>query len=202
MTGSFPDMTADTASFITLQTIYQEQAKADFDWVMASARDMGVTDEEYVTLFTKNWNQMDLIRFRSLETEYTAPNTDDLAMEWSDEESLIMWYVGLRAVQQFETKNGRWPGVDVTDLTDDTTEVKALGDSLVASMGAPEGTGFPQEYAEEMVRYGNSEIHTMASLMGGIASQEAVKLVTRQYTPANNTFIYSGVHSRGQTIEL
>ena len=47
----------------------------------------------------------------------------------------------------------------------------------------------------DRVRYGACEIHTVAAFMGGIASQEAIKILTRQYVPLHQTFIYNGLQS-------
>ncbi|CAN0034095.1 unnamed protein product, partial [Choristocarpus tenellus] len=44
-------------------------------------------------------------------------------------------------------------------------------------------------------RYGAAELHNIAAVVGGIASQEAVKAITRQYTPVNNTVIFNGLAS-------
>jgi len=38
--------------------------------------------------------------------------------------------------------------------------------------------------------------------MGGIASQEIIKLLTRQYTPVNNTLIFDGIKAKGCRLEL
>lgn len=46
-------------------------------------------------------------------------------------------------------------------------------------------------------RYGAAELHAVASLMGGIAAQEAVKLLTHQYVPLNNTYVYVGIAGAG-----
>ena len=43
------------------------------------------------------------------------------------------------------------------------------------------------------VRYAGAELHTIAAIMGGVASQEAVKLITHQYVPLNNTYLYNGI---------
>jgi len=44
----------------------------------------------------------------------------------------------------------------------------------------------------EFCRWGGSEMHNIASVMGGVTSQEAIKAVTHQYVPLNNTFIFNG----------
>ena len=62
--------------------------------------------------------------------------------------------------------------------------------------------GLSRDHAEEVVRYGSSELHTISALIGGVAAQEAVKIITHQYVPLNNTFVYNGVAGHGATYEL
>jgi len=38
--------------------------------------------------------------------------------------------------------------------------------------------------------------------MGGVGSQEAIKLVTSQFVPLNNTFIFNGISCEGAVFEL
>jgi amyloid beta precursor protein binding protein 1 len=46
------------------------------------------------------------------------------------------------------------------------------------------------------------ELHNVAAFMGGAAAQEAVKVITHQWVPANNTFVYNGVAGTALTMEL
>lgn len=46
-------------------------------------------------------------------------------------------------------------------------------------------------------RYGGSQLHTLAATFGGIAAQEATKLITRQYVPLDNTFVLNGITASG-----
>lgn len=57
-------------------------------------------------------------------------------------------------------------------------------------------------HAAEITRYGGCELHNISAMIGGIASQEAVKIITHQYVPLNNTYIYNGIASCGATYEL
>lgn len=52
------------------------------------------------------------------------------------------------------------------------------------------------------VRAGNSELHNIASFVGGVVSQEAIKLLTHQYVPMNNTFVFDGMKSRSEVFQL
>jgi amyloid beta precursor protein binding protein 1 len=40
---------------------------------------------------------------------------------------------------------------------------------------------------------GNAKIHNVAAFLGGVAAQEACKLLMSQYVPLNNTFIWDGI---------
>ena len=51
-------------------------------------------------------------------------------------------------------------------------------------------------------RYGASELHSIASYMGGVAAQEVIKVLTGQFVPINNTLIYNGFMQTSTTVQL
>lgn len=57
-------------------------------------------------------------------------------------------------------------------------------------------------HAREVCRYAGEETHVVGAILGGIASQEAVKLLTHQYVCINNTFVYNGVAGVGSVYDL
>ena len=61
---------------------------------------------------------------------------------------------------------------------------------------------FDEAHAHEIVRYGAGELHNVAALIGGVASQEAVKLITGQYVPLNKVFVWNGITCSGSVYEL
>ncbi len=67
----------------------------------------------------------------------------------------------------------------------------------------PDGGGAASsKYAVEMVRYGNAQVHVVASIMGGVAAQEMIKIITHQYVPLDNTHVYNGITSTGAVYRL
>ena len=74
------------------------------------------------------------------------------------------------------------------------SELRTFTESLYKSVS--------DEILEEIIRFGDSELHCISALIGGITSQEAIKLITQQYTPINNTVIYNGVYSKMQVLML
>ncbi|KIS66093.1 uncharacterized protein UMAG_05834 [Mycosarcoma maydis] len=45
----------------------------------------------------------------------------------------------------------------------------------------------------ELVRSAHASLPATTALMGGVVAQEAIKLITKQYVPADNTVIYDGI---------
>ena len=45
-------------------------------------------------------------------------------------------------------------------------------------------------------------MHNIGAFLGGVMAQEALKMITKQYIPLNNTFVFNGVHSLGKTVAM
>lgn len=179
-----------------------------------------VTDEE-LSIFSQNIYNLDLLQMRTVAEEYTSivPDdiTEDLSMATMEGDELpdqlpLLWYLGLSACRMFYQQQGRYPGV-VSPNDDDTwqQDIAPLQDCLVAVVRRyklqdndlikgtllSRGDDGKNKYAAELARYGNAEYHAIASVVGGVASQEAVKIITGQYVPLNHTYVYNGIASTG-----
>jgi len=51
-------------------------------------------------------------------------------------------------------------------------------------------------------RAGGGELHNIASLTGGMIAQEVIKVITKQYVPADNTCVFDGVGSRSEVYKM
>jgi amyloid beta precursor protein binding protein 1 len=209
--GTIPDMTASTDLYVQLQRLYLQQARDDWNEILALTNASVASDED-LTRFCQNVFDLDLLHTRALHqvwSEAVAPDDvcEDLAMatmEGDEREDQIplLWGLGLDACRLFFLRNGRYPGVlqnwepDVTELqafiVDVVHKYKLQDNDLIRSTLLRN-----TDYASELARYGNAEIHNIASLIGGVASQEAVKIITGQYVPLDNTYIYNGIASTG-----
>lgn len=58
-----------------------------------------------------------------------------------------------------------------------------------------------EDLTGEMVRYGASELHLVAAIMGGIAAQEALKLLTAQFVPLKGTLVFNGMSGTSFMLE-
>lgn len=88
-------------------------------------------------------------------------------------------------------------------LDEDTDDVWAILQQLAKEYGQAEcPEQLTRDHAKEIVRYGAGELHSVSALIGGVAAQEAVKIITHQYVPMDNTYIYNGIVGSGDTYQL
>ena len=55
---------------------------------------------------------------------------------------------------------------------------------------------------EEVARARGGELHNISALTGGMVAQEAIKIITKQYIPIDNTCVFDGIASRCQVLRL
>lgn len=130
------------------------------------------------------------------------------------QQSPLIWYFLLRAVSAFVSTFHRYPGSHATngDEDDDATTKQdqqwllEKARQLATSSGSEAGTQIAEWISEghalEMTRSCEVELHNVAALMGGVASQEAVKLVTHQFVPLDHTYIFNGICGHAATYAL
>ena len=57
------------------------------------------------------------------------------------------------------------------------------------------GLPISEEYTQEITRCGAGEVHTIAAVIGGIISEEAIKVITKQFVPLKGTLIFNAIRS-------
>ncbi|KAJ3064466.1 NEDD8-activating enzyme E1 regulatory subunit [Podochytrium sp. JEL0797] len=206
LAGIVPDMKADTDSFVKLQTIYRDRAHADVVKVHAIASSLSISAPptlEETARFCKNARNLRLVRTSSIESEFAqpSPKAGEIGRLAEDLENCITLYLILRGIDTFEAQHKRYPGYHDQEVETDIGLLKKSCSTVLTRMGLATSV-IGDDLIHEMVRAGASELHTMASFMGGVCSQEAIKLITGQYVPLNNTFVYNGMKSVGGSFEL
>ncbi len=83
------------------------------------------------------------------------------------------------------------------DITSDENEMLKLAKEIASTQYNLEEDGDEWEKIEqsvkELVRSGDASLPPTTALWGGVVAQEAIKLITKQYIPADNTVIYDGI---------
>jgi len=207
---------SDRAEFHAL--VQQQVAEA-----VAAGHPVVTITEETEKIFCTNIYNCKRLCTRSIAQERLEPAADAFLDALGDpfvdvEQTPFMWYLSLRAADRFFNKNNRYPGDfagnDEAALQADSeavwTELQALlveyGNPALPDVTKPDAEGndvttpcLSLKHAREITRYGGAELHATAAVIGGAASQEAVKVITHQYTPINNTYFYNGIACCGAT---
>ncbi|OQR68638.1 NEDD8-activating enzyme E1 regulatory subunit-like [Tropilaelaps mercedesae] len=210
--GAIPDMVSDTESYVQLASVYKREADAHVEevWKMVGdlitelAKPQGTICEHDVRILCRNAHTLAVIRTRPLFEELECPNAQYVNQKLQDtslvEEPDIIYYVLLRAVDRFYEELRRYPGFFRDEMETDIHKLKAIVGRLVQEWGI--GPLSKDDFIHEMCRFGACELHTIASVVGGCAAQEVVKIITHQYVPFNNTYIFNGITCTSETYEL
>jgi amyloid beta precursor protein binding protein 1 len=210
-------MTADTTSYVELVNLYRARARADAALVHAHAQAValscGLGEDavgiEQTRLFCKNAHSLQWLHFRALEEEL-APQTARAAqlgalLDDGSEAPAAALYLLLRAADAFHAQYNRFPGTMDDDVESDVPLLKQCVTALLSELKTQAGSAplsIRDDLIFEMCRYGASELHTVAAIVGGVGAQELIKLVTAQFVPMNNTYIYNGINGTGLVVEL
>jgi len=198
LSGKLPDVSTTAQTYVSLQKLYNAKAHADCEsfrkHVHALLEQVGhpntyITDEK-IAFFAKQATDLMVIRFAPVATEFDITKIEKGNIEWWDEKG--KWFLANYASGRFHDQYGRLPGDRNTDPLGDFQNLKAISDQVLVDLGL-ENDALEEKYLKEMCRFGGSQIHTTAAYIGGVASQEIIKLITKEWVPINNTFIYDAI---------
>ncbi|MED6142865.1 NEDD8-activating enzyme E1 regulatory subunit axr1 [Stylosanthes scabra] len=183
--GSIPDMTSST------------------DTLKKIGRDSNSIPKATIRSFCKNARKLRVCRYRSIEDEFNSPNLPDLQKYLTDEDSSIAIgiYILLRAVDRFASNYNSFPGQFDSAIDEDIPRLKSTAIGLLSDLGC-NGAALAEDLINEMCRFGAAELHAVAALVGGIASQEVIKLITKQFVPMSGTYIFNGIDHKSQLLSL
>ncbi|PIN22163.1 NEDD8-activating complex, APP-BP1/UBA5 component [Handroanthus impetiginosus] len=209
--GAIPDMTSSTELYVNLQKIYQAKAEADFldmekhvrKILKKIGRDPDSISKATIKSFCKNARKLKVCRYRPIEDEYNSPVQLELQKYLTDEDYSISvgFYILLRAVDRLAANYNSFPGQFDGAMDEEMSRLKTTAISLLNDLGC-NGSTLTEDLINEMCRYGAAELHAVAAFIGGIASQEVIKLITRQFVPMSGTFIFNGINHKSQLLFL
>lgn len=208
--GTIPDMIADSQKFINLQNIYRQKAMEDAAAVSKHVEYLNqsigkapesISDKD-IKLFCKHASFLRVVRCRSLAEEYSVDsvNKDEIASAMDSPDSEMVFYLMLRAIDRFYLQHSRYPGVYNYQVEGDISKLKLCVTSLLQEYSL--SVNIKDDYIHEFCRYGATEPHTVAAFMGGAAAQEVIKLITHQFVPFSNTYIYNAMSQTSATLQL
>ena len=87
------------------------------------------------------------------------------------------------------------------EVDDDIIALKHIATSIVQDSSSGPAS-ISDDLVGEICRSGAGELHCVAAVMGGMASQEAIKLMTKQFVPISGTVIYNAMNSTMSVFRL
>uniref|UniRef100_A0A4W6CJA7 NEDD8-activating enzyme E1 regulatory subunit n=1 Tax=Lates calcarifer TaxID=8187 RepID=A0A4W6CJA7_LATCA len=206
--GTIPDMIADSQKFINLQNVYREKAMQDAVAVLKHVecllQSVGKVccKPVYSLNKCKNASFLRVVRCRSLTEEYSVDsvNKDEITSCMDSPDSEMVFYLMLRAVDRFYQQHSRYPGVYNYQVEEDISKLKLCVNGLLQEYSL--NVNIKDDYIHEFCRYGAAEPHTVAAFLGGSAAQEAIKIISHQFVPFSNTFIYNAMSQTSATLQL
>mmetsp|Transcript_8982 Transcript_8982/g.19249 ORF Transcript_8982/g.19249 Transcript_8982/m.19249 type:complete len:537 (+) Transcript_8982:66-1676(+) len=210
--GVIPDMHSTTDLYLRLQRVYKERADRDVRAVEGHVRailgrigrEPSSIPLEAVRYYCRNARNLRVVRYRTLSEEYGGDSGRGslLQQALSGESSApdASFYVLLRAADRFYATHGRFPGSLDHETEADVPALKALAGQIISEMGASGNVS--DDCVVEMCRFGAGELHVVAAMMGGMAAQEAIKLITRQFTPVAGSLLFNAVGVTSTVLEL
>ena len=208
--GSIPDMVSSSDMYVSLQKIYYARAQKDIEVMrmhllnilstVGKSNDT-VCDIE-LKLFCRNSAFLRHISTRSLNEEILSPNLEEFSVLTEEGESDAIYYLLLRASECYYNRFKVYPGDNgELPIEADVAQYKMILTSLLEEWHLLNCT-ISDEHILEFCRYGAGEIHSVVAYLGGVASHEAIKIVTHQYMPIDNTYIYNAATSTSVTMKL
>lgn len=209
--GSIPDMTSSTEHYVNLQKIFQAKSEADFlvieqrvrNILKKIGRDPHSIPKASIKSFCKNARKLKVCRYRSIEDEYNNPSLAELQKYLTDEDYSIAvgFYILLRAVDRYAANFNSFPGQFDGGMDEDISRLKTTAVSLLNDLGCNSLT-LTEDLINETCRFGGAELHAVAAFIGGIASQEVIKLITKQFVPMCGTYVFNGIDHKSQLLTL
>ncbi|KAF7491688.1 Nedd8-activating enzyme E1 regulatory subunit [Sarcoptes scabiei] len=209
LNGSIPDMNSGSEQYIRLQKIYKQKAKDDVNRLQQILQDnyktIAISDFD-INLFCKNVRNLIVLRtgpmfddiFNKSMRLLAAKNLQNCTDEEDSDSDILRFYILMRLIDRFYSKHRRFPGqnddeVDVSELKREFRDFcQDLGSHIVIN----------DESFHEICRYGGCELHSVSAFLGGCAAQEAIKIITSQYVPIDNTFVYNGLSGTTFTYKI
>ncbi|GLA62973.1 hypothetical protein AtubIFM54640_004110 [Aspergillus tubingensis] len=215
--GSLPDMKAQSADYVSLQNIYKSKARKDIEEVTQIVRSLEAqlgprpapASDKDIEVFCKNAAHIKVIHGRDIPiVDGEATSLKAIQNNIDIPDSLVPTFLAFQALDDIITD------IQAGKISEEALDDEKVWDSAIDRiLGAlqPEGASTIEDgdarerilqAAQELRRTQGGELHNISSLTGGLVAQEALKVITRQYVPLDNTCIFDGVRSRSEMYKL
>lgn len=199
--GVLPDMVSTTSSYVRLHQIYREKALRDREQFTAIVDQLNQVfgsnvplDKESITSVCKNAahlhvsNGVSLFEHRSILAELSKANDSP-----QDPRSLLAVYFGIMALESLMEIQS----LDLNEGSDTITQLESLLQKYgeMTDIKGEKITPLSHKFLQELILHYTGGYLNVCSYMGGVVGQEILKIVTAQYIPLDNLYIFDGIRS-------
>ncbi|OOQ88554.1 putative ubiquitin-like activating enzyme (UlaA) [Penicillium brasilianum] len=218
--GSLPDMKAQSADYIALQDIYKSKARRDVEEVTATIRQlesqlgrstMQILERE-IEVFCKNAAHIKVVHGRAvpqISSDSDLTTLKAIRSQLSIPDSLIPVFIATQVldavVDEIQNSGEQGSQLSIDDEALWTSHTERILALLSRDQPVPLDLDVREGIANaimEIRRAEGGELHNISSLTGGLVAQEALKVLTRQYVPLDNTCVFDGARSRSEMYRL
>lgn len=155
-------------------------------------------------IICKNYKQISLNLYTTLGEEHISPNyssIQEILFEES-EKTNFMWYLLIKSADLFYEKYSRLPGENVLheNFEDDIYIFKECYYEYLNNQGRKEklqeinfDIDIENKFFHEFCRNSNYVAVPLCSILGSMASQEIIKMITYQFKAVEHTIIFNGI---------
>ena len=133
-----------------------------------------------------------------------SPSKNDLiSVLEQNSESEAAYYLILRGVARFQRDFNVLPGEDDDQVEPDIGRLKScVSQVLNECFPGISSSVIKDDFVHEVCRFGGSEPHALAAFIGGCAAHEAIKLLTKQYVPIDNLFLFNAMNLNSISLKI
>lgn len=194
LSGVIPDMESQTDQYIKLKEIFKEKHQTDKQMLLtliSKYTDGAQINDNFLSTFTKNCKFMTCINGSKLK-----PNINKSILK--ENSTGLPIYLSFQLVENFFKQNKRYPCIADDKNLSILNKIKLafLNDSVTID------STICDDILMEMMRSNGKELHNISSIMGGIAAQEVIKILTNHYIPLDNCLVFDGIKGEGYSLKI
>ncbi|CAK9441757.1 uncharacterized protein LODBEIA_P56250 [Lodderomyces beijingensis] len=197
--GNLPDMASNSVNYTLLAKIYRDKARRDqlaftkevHSILAAQGKPQDLVSQESIATFCKNTQLLFVaIGSKSLNSSKFLEQFEN---ESSDSLSIYMGILTYNAfIKQYHSK----PSLE------NKNDFIAIYQELINPNATTPISDTTERIFEEILVHNTTKYHNLSSFMGGVASQEILKLTTAQYIPLDNLFVFDGIKSSSERFKI
>lgn len=203
VSGTIPDMISSSEEYLRLQNIYTKKSREDVESVFNIVQNLvsagnnspGQSLYEETKLICKNIRDLRIIRTTPICDEYESKSL--VIREDGEDDECMAIYLGFRALDSFYSTYGRLPGRQADQVETDVAKLKYCLKQTVGQTSNKLKTLDQTLY--ELSRCGGAELHATSAFVGGCIAQEAIKFITNQYLPIDDSLVYNAMTTTTRT---